>query len=50
MRVLVAIYRRLLYRIAANPKAVFHERISVPGSETLAILGRGLLGSALARF
>ena len=49
MRVLVTIYHRLLQRIASDPSAVFRERVSVPTPEKLAILGRGLLGSAMAR-
>ena len=49
MRVLVTIYHRLLQRIAADPSAVFRGRVSVPTAEKLAILGRGLLASALAR-
>ena len=50
MRVLVTIYHRLLERIAADPVAVFRERVSVPTAEKLAILGRGLAASAIARF
>ena len=49
MRVLITIYHRVLERIAADPEAVFRERVSVPASEKLAILSRGLIGSALAR-
>jgi 15-cis-phytoene synthase len=49
MRVLVEIYHRLLNIIAGNPAAVFRERISVPIETKLAILGRGLVESALAR-
>ncbi len=49
MRVLVTIYRRLLERIAADPEAVFEKRVSVPTGEKLAILGRGLVGSLVAR-
>ena len=49
MRVLVTIYHRLLQRIASDPTAVFRERVSVPTPEKLAILGRGMLASALAR-
>ncbi len=49
MRVLVAIYRRLLDRIASNPEAVFRERVSVSTPAKLAILGRGLVESAWAR-
>ncbi len=49
MRVLVSIYHRLLERIAADPAAVFERRVSVPTGEKLAILGRGLVGSLVAR-
>jgi phytoene synthase len=49
MRVLVRIYHRLLDRIAAAPAAVFHERISVPTTQKLAILAPGMLQSLLAR-
>ena len=49
MRVLVRIYHGLLDRIAADPAAVFRERVSVPTSQKLAILGVGLLQSAKAR-
>ena len=49
MRVLVRIYRGLLDRIASDPSAVFRERVSVPTSQKLAILGVGLLESAKAR-
>ena len=49
MRVLITIYRRLLERIAADPAAVFERRVSVPTGEKLAILGRGLVGSLVAR-
>ncbi len=49
MRVLVRIYRGLLDRIAADPKAVFRERVSVPTAQTLAVLGLGLVESAKAR-
>ena len=49
MRVLIRIYHRLLRRIAEDPAAVFRERVSVPTVEKLAILGRGLLESLLAR-
>lgn len=50
MRVLVTIYRRLLERIAADPAAVFRERVSVPTSEKLRILGRGMVAAVFARF
>ncbi len=49
MRVLISIYRRLLERIAADPALVFRERVSVPTSEKLAILGRGMVASMFAR-
>jgi phytoene synthase len=49
MRVLVRIYRGLLDRIAADPKAVFRERVSVPTAQKLAVLGLGLVESAKAR-
>ena len=49
MRVLVDIYRGLLDRIAFTPDAVFHKRVSVPTPTKLAILGRGLVASLLAR-
>jgi phytoene synthase len=49
MRVLVRIYHGLLDRIAADPKAVFRERVSVPTPVKLAILGQGLMSAALAR-
>jgi phytoene synthase len=49
MRVLVRIYHRLLDRIARDPAAVFRERVSVPTSQKLAILGTGMLQSLTAR-
>ena len=49
MRVLVRIYHRLLDRIAANPAAVFTQRVSVPTSTKLAILAIGILQSFSAR-
>jgi len=49
MRVLVRIYHGLLDRIAADPSAVFRERVSVPTSQKLAILGVGMLQSVKAR-
>jgi phytoene synthase len=49
MRVLVRIYHRLLDRIAANPAAVFSQRVSVPTSTKLAILFLGILQSLKAR-
>jgi phytoene synthase len=49
MRVLVRTYSRLLDRIAANPSAVFRERVSVPTSQKLAILTLGLIQTIKAR-
>jgi phytoene synthase len=49
MRVLVSIYHHLLDRIAADPSATFRERVSVPTSQKLSILGGGLLHSLVAR-
>jgi phytoene synthase len=49
MRVLVRIYHRLLDRIAADPAAIFRERVSVPASQKLSILGVGVLQSLKAR-
>jgi phytoene synthase len=49
MRVLVRIYHRLLDRIAADPTAVFRQRVSVPTPVKLSILGQGLMSAALAR-
>jgi phytoene synthase len=49
MRVLVRIYHRLLDRIAANPVAVFSQRVSVPTSTKLAILFGGIFQSLMAR-
>jgi phytoene synthase len=49
MRVLVRIYHRLLDRIAAEPSAIFQQRVSVPAREKLAILGLGLLQSFQVR-
>lgn len=49
MRVLMTIYHRLLYRIAAEPAAVFRTRLSVPTAEKLTILLGGALGSLKAR-
>jgi phytoene synthase len=49
MRVLAGIYRRLLQRIAADPSAVFRERVSVPTAQKLAILIRGLVAGLAAR-
>jgi phytoene synthase len=49
MRVLVRIYHRLLDRIAADPAAIFRERVSVPTSQKLSILGVGVAQSLIAR-
>ncbi|MBW4038663.1 MAG: phytoene/squalene synthase family protein [Acidobacteria bacterium] len=49
MRVLVRIYHNLLDRIAADPAAVFRERVAVPTSKKLSILVTGILQSATAR-
>jgi phytoene synthase len=49
MRVLVKIYHRLLDRIAVDPTAIFGERVSVPTSQKLSILGSGILRSLVAR-
>jgi phytoene synthase len=49
MRVLVRIYQGLLDRIAANPTAVFTQRVSVPTSTKLAILTLGIFQSFAAR-
>jgi phytoene synthase len=49
MRVLVRIYKRLLDRIAKDPSAIFRERVSVPTSQKLAILGVGAIQSLKAR-
>ncbi|MFC6644561.1 phytoene/squalene synthase family protein [Granulicella cerasi] len=49
MRVLVKIYHGLLNKVADEPEAVFHRRLSVPTSKKLAILGLGLLESIGAR-
>jgi len=49
MRVLVRIYHRLLERIAADPAAVFRERVSVPTREKLMVLAGGAMGSLKAR-
>jgi phytoene synthase len=49
MRVLVLIYHRLLDRIAANPSAVFTQRVSVPTAQKLGILSVGILQSFKAR-
>jgi phytoene synthase len=49
MRVLVRIYHDLLDRIAADPAAIFRERVSVPTSKKLGILALGILQSLKAR-
>lgn len=49
MRVLMTIYHRLLYRIAADPAAVFRTRLSVPTSEKMSILLSGAAASLKAR-
>jgi phytoene synthase len=49
MRVLVRIYHRLLDKIAKDPSAIFHERVSVPTWQKLAILGLGVVQSMKAR-
>jgi phytoene synthase len=49
MRVLVKIYHGLLDRIAADPAAVFRERVSVPTVEKVRILAVGMLESVGAR-
>lgn len=49
MRVLVRIYHDLLDRIAADPAAIFRERVSVPTARKLNILAIGILQSFKAR-
>ncbi len=49
MRVLITIYHRLLDKIAAEPDAVFRERVSVPTPEKLRILAAGMAQSFAAR-
>jgi len=49
MRVLIRIYHRLLDRIAADPPAVFRERVSVSTAEKLRILAVGMAQSFVAR-
>ncbi len=49
MRVLVTIYHRLLQHAERREGIVFHQRISVPTTEKLTILGRGVIDSLLAR-
>jgi phytoene synthase len=49
MRVLAAIYHRLLDRIESDPSAIFRERVSVPTLQKLSMLGRGMLAAFFAR-
>jgi phytoene synthase len=49
MRVLVRIYHDLLDRIAADPTAIFRERVSVSTSRKLSFLFSGLFQSFVAR-
>lgn len=49
MEVLVTIYHQLLKKIAADPTAVFNQRVSVPTSRKLAILFKGMAKSMLNR-
>jgi phytoene synthase len=49
MRVLITIYHRLLEKIAADPGAVFRERVSVGTAEKLRILAVGMAQSFVAR-
>lgn len=49
LRVLVAIYHRLLQRIERANYEVFAERISVPKSQKLTILAKGMLHMGLLR-
>ena len=49
MWVLVTIYHRLLERIAAQKMEVFHERVSIPTSEKVAVMARGAAKSAWNR-
>ncbi len=49
MRVLVRIYHDLLDRIAADPAAIFRERVSVPTARKLRILAKGILQSFKVR-
>jgi phytoene synthase len=49
MQVLIRIYHRLLDRIAADPAAVFRERVSVSTAEKLSILVVGMVQSLVAR-
>lgn len=49
LRVLVSIYHRLLERMRRDEGIVFRQRVSVPTVEKISILGRGVIGSLLAR-
>ena len=49
MRVLTTIYGGLLERIAADPRAVFRKRVSVPLMRKLTILAGGAMASLRAR-
>lgn len=49
MRVLVSIYHRLLEHMRKDEGIVFQKRVSVPTAEKISILGRGVIGSLLAR-
>ena len=49
MRVLLRIYRGLLDRIAADPAAVFRERVSVPTPQKLSILALGAVQTLKVR-
>ena len=49
MRVLASIYHRLLERMRRDEGVVFQQRVSVPTAEKITILGRGVIGSLLAR-
>jgi phytoene synthase len=49
MRVLITIYHRLLEKIAAEPEAVFRERVSVATAEKLRILAVGMAQAFAAR-
>jgi phytoene synthase len=49
MRVLITIYHRLLDKIAADPAAVFRQRVSVSTSEKLRVLAVGMAQSFVAR-
>ena len=49
MWVLIAIYHRLLCRIALDPSSIFAKRVSVPSAQKLAILGVGMMRAAKVR-